>query len=254
MGSRSKLPDSIIEMSATQLSRAIAARVVSCREVMTAYLDQIETYNGVYNAIVALVDRDVLMEQAAAADRELDNGEHRGWMHGMPQAPKDLSNCAEFPTTSGFRGFVDNVAKSDALFVQRIRDAGAIFIGKTNTPEFGLGSQTYNGVYGITRNAWDPILCAGGSSGGRAGDAHAARCRWQRHDGFAEKPWRLQRGTLAVTPMVNVPVGFGSDGRPMGLQIIGPPGEDMRTLRFADTYTFLTDYLDQSPKLRESLA
>jgi len=135
---------------------------------MTAFLDRIDRYNGVYNAIVALADRDELMCEAATADRELAQGKYRGWMHGMTQAPKDLSNCAGFPTTPGFRGFADNVVASDGLFVRRMRESGAIFIGKTNIPELGLGSQTYNDLYDTTRNARTPALCAGGSSGGTA--------------------------------------------------------------------------------------
>ena len=155
-------------MAATQLSGAIAARRVSCGEVMTAYLDRIERLNPVYNAIVALVDRDQLMAQAKAADRELDRGLHRGWLHGIPMAVKDLAHVKGLVTSFGFRGLADAVAGEDSLFVARLRQAGAIFIGKTNTPEFGLGSQTYNHLHGTTGNAYNPKLSAGGSSGGAA--------------------------------------------------------------------------------------
>src|SRR5690606_37376443 len=92
----------------------------------------------------------------------------RGWMHGFPVAIKDLSDAAGLPTTRGSRTSSGQPAASDALFVQRMKQAGAIVIGKTNTPEFGLGSHTYNEVFGITRNAWDPARSAGGSSGGAA--------------------------------------------------------------------------------------
>lgn len=158
----------ITELSATQLSSAIKQRQVSCVEVMQAYLDRIERYNPLYNAIVSLQDADQLMQQAASADDALAKGEYRGWMHGMPHAVKDLSDVRGILTTSGSPILKNNIAKSDAIFVERIRKQGAIFIGKTNVPEFGLGSQSYNPVFGVTRNAYDPALCAGGSSGGAA--------------------------------------------------------------------------------------
>lgn len=162
------LPTDICDLSALQLSRAIRARAVSCREVMSAYLDRIERYNPVYNAIVALRERSDLLAQADAADAALRRGEYRGWMHGMPHAVKDLADVEGMVTTGGSPLFRDHVASQDSLITRRIREAGAIFIGKTNVPEYGLGSQTYNPVYGTTRNAWNPDLIAGGSSGGAA--------------------------------------------------------------------------------------
>jgi amidase len=135
---------------------------------MSAYLDRIERYNPVYNAIVSLRERDELMAEAAAADRELDAGQCRGWMHGMPQAVKDLEDVKGLPTSYGSPIFAGEVADSEGAMVRRIRDAGAIFIGKTNTPEFGMGSQTYNPVFGATGSACNPELTAGGSSGGAA--------------------------------------------------------------------------------------
>ena len=161
-------PSEIVALPATELSSAIRQGSVSCRDVMTAYLDHIERYNPTYNAIVALRSREVLMEEAGAADDDLARGHYRGWMHGFPHAVKDLAATRGIATTMGSPLFKDSVPEQDAIFVERLRNAGAILIGKTNTPEFGLGSQTYNSVYGITRNAYDPALCAGGSSGGAA--------------------------------------------------------------------------------------
>ncbi len=157
-----------LKTDATELSRLIAAREVSCVEVMTAYLARIARLNPTYNAVISLRDRDDLMADAQAADRELAAGRRRGWMHGFPLAVKDLAATAGIRTTFGSPLFADNVPDADCLMVARMRAAGAIVIGKTNTPELGLGSHTYNPVHGITRNAWKPELSAGGSSGGTA--------------------------------------------------------------------------------------
>ena len=162
------LPADITDLSASELSNAIKKRQVSCVEVMQAYLQRIDLYNPIYNAIVGIPETDVLLRQAGAADRALDAGEYWGWMHGMPHAVKDLSNVKGMISSRGSPIFKDNVAQHDSIFVERLRAQGAIFIGKTNVPEFGLGSQTYNSVYGTTRNAYDPALIAGGSSGGAA--------------------------------------------------------------------------------------
>jgi amidase len=158
----------LVALSATALSAAIHRRDVSCREVMRAYLAQIERFNPHVNALVSLQPADALLRQADARDAQLARGESMGWMHGMPQAPKDLAATAGIATTMGYRGLADHVPAHDALVVERVRRAGAILVGKSNTPEFGLGSHTYNAVFGVTRNAWDPRRSAGGSSGGAA--------------------------------------------------------------------------------------
>ena len=150
------------------LNAAIRSRQVSCLEVMTAYLDHIERINPQVNAIVALQDRDALLAQARERDVQLDRREPAGPLHGFPFAVKDLTPVKGLPHTFGSPIFKDTVAAADSVMVERLRQAGAIFIGKTNTPEFGLGSHTYNQVHGITRNAYDPSRSAGGSSGGAA--------------------------------------------------------------------------------------
>lgn len=166
--SASELPSDITAMTATQLSVAIRLRKVSCREVMQAYLARIERYNSVYNAIVSRVDSDELLMQADIADQELEQGEVRGWMHGMPHAVKDLANVKGLPTSYGSPLFAGTIATDDDFAIARIRREGPIFIGKTNTPEFGFGSQSYNPVFGATGCAYDASLTAGGSSGGAA--------------------------------------------------------------------------------------
>jgi amidase len=164
----SRSQQAIVELNACDLSRVIQQRQLSCREVMQAYLAQIETFNPQVNALVALRPASELLKQADEHDRLLARGEWRGWMHGMPLAVKDLAQVRDLPTSMGSPLFAGRPASQDAISVARMRASGAIFIGRSNVPEFGLGSQSYNRVYGVTRNAWDRRLCAGGSSGGAA--------------------------------------------------------------------------------------
>jgi amidase len=159
---------SLVMMSARALADAIRARQVSCVEVMTAYLEHIERINPLVNAIVALRDRDALLAEAKEKDAQISRGEATGPLHGLPFAIKDLFPVKGMRTTSGSLILKDFIAPADSLMVTRLRTAGAIIIGKTNTPEFGLGSHTYNAVYGPTRNAYDQSRSAGGSSGGAA--------------------------------------------------------------------------------------
>lgn len=158
----------IVLADAVTLSQRIHARDWSCRDVMQAYLQQIDHFNPYVNAIVSRVDSDRLLLQADERDQQLAHGASLGWMHGFPQAIKDLTPTAGITTTFGSAAFAQFVPALDALMVRRMKAAGAILIGKTNTPEFGLGSHTYNSVFGITRNAYDVSLSAGGSSGGAA--------------------------------------------------------------------------------------
>ena len=156
------------EISADALSQAIHSKQVSCREVMQITLNQIAQHNPQSNALVSLADGDDLLRQADERDAQLARGESMGWMHGMPQAMKDLSHVAGFRTTLGSPLMRDVVASEDGLMASRMKASGCIVIGKTNTPEFGLGSHTFNEVFGATRNAWDAGKTAGGSSGGAA--------------------------------------------------------------------------------------
>lgn len=160
--------DTLTRWSATTLRRAIDAREVSCVEVMGAYLDRIDAFNPGYNAIVSRVDRDVLLTRARERDDQLGNGQHQGALHGFPMAIKDLAATAGVTTTYGSPLFARHVPTQDDLTVARMKRAGGIVIGKTNVPEFGLGSNTVNPVFGATRNAIDPSRTAGGSSGGAA--------------------------------------------------------------------------------------
>jgi len=164
----------ITQLGALDLSRAIHTRQVSCNEVMRATLAQVDRLNPTSHAIVSRVDSATLLTQADERDAQLACGESMGWLHGIPQAVKDLANVQGLRTSLGSPLMKDFVAGEDGLMASRMKAAGAIVIGKTNTPEFGLGSHTFNEVFGATRNAWDPSKSAGGSSGG-AGVALAQR-------------------------------------------------------------------------------
>ena len=158
----------ITDLCATDLSRHIHSRSVSCVDVMRAYLARIGQLNPRFNAIVNRASEHDLLAQAEQCDQELSRGQSRGWLHGMPQAIKDTANAAGFPTTFGSALLEKNVASKDAIMVARMKAAGCIVIGKTNMPEFALGSHTFNNLFGTTRNAWDTSVSAGGSSGGAA--------------------------------------------------------------------------------------
>ncbi|REC94417.1 amidase [Kushneria indalinina] len=173
-GAGADLPGEIVGWDASRLSEAIHAREVSCREVMRAYLGHIDRCNPRVNAIVSRRDDDVLLREADQCDLELQQGKSRGWLHGIPQAIKDLTDAKGLPTSMGSPLLAGQIAERDSLMAGRMRQAGALFIGKTNTPEFGLGSHTFNEVFGVTCNPWQPALSAGGSSGGAAA---ALACR-----------------------------------------------------------------------------
>jgi amidase len=161
-------PSDIVMMDAVGLAEAIRARRVSCVEVMGAYLEHIERINPRVNAIVALQDRTALLAQARERDAQLARGEVMGPLHGFPHAVKDLAPVEGIRMTKGTPVLKDFIPAADSIMVGRLRRAGAIFIGKTNVPEFGLGSHTFNPVYGATLNAYDQARSAGGSSGGAA--------------------------------------------------------------------------------------
>jgi len=162
-------PDSsLCDLDATALSMAIQARKVSCTEVMQAYLARIERLNPQSKAIVNLAPADKLRDQARACDDELARGHSRGWLHGIPQAIKDTGHALGFPSTQGSRVLARQMPRTDSIMTARMKAAGCIVIGKTNMPELGLGSHTFNELFGATPNAWDPAVSAGGSSGGAA--------------------------------------------------------------------------------------
>lgn len=155
-------------MRAVDLLDAIRRKNLSAREVMQAHLKQIDRLNTKVNALVTLVPEDELMKQAAAADEALAHGNWLGPLHGLPVAVKDLHETKGIRTTFGSPLHKNYVPAFDCRVVQREKDAGAIILGKTNVPEFGLGSQTFNPIFGSTRNPYDLAKTCGGSTGGGA--------------------------------------------------------------------------------------
>ncbi|TPI37297.1 amidase [Mesorhizobium sp. B3-1-9] len=158
----------ICRLPAVELAGKIRQRHLSAREVAGAFLDRIEAVNPLVNAVVSLRERADILAEADRADAHLARGGEAGALFGLPIAIKDLALTKELRTTFGSPIFADFIPDVDDFFVERVRKAGAIIIGKTNVPEFGLGSNTYNPVFGPTLNAFDPALTAGGSSGGAA--------------------------------------------------------------------------------------
>jgi len=157
----------ICELTAVEMARRLRTRDLSAREVMAAHLGRIAERNPRLNAIVTLA-ADRAMERARRADESLADGATVGPLHGLPVAHKDLLLTNGMRTTFGSPLFRDFVPDQDALIVERLRAAGAIAVGKTNTPEFGAGSQTFNPLFGATLNPYDETKTCGGSSGGAA--------------------------------------------------------------------------------------
>jgi amidase len=158
----------LTDLDAHALSQGLHARQFSCRELMQATLSRIHRLNPAANAIVNLADDAAMLAQAEARDAELARGHSRGWLHGLPQAIKDTGHAVGFPTTFGSPLLSQAWPAQDSLYVARMKAAGCIVVGKTNMPELGLGSHTYNPLFGITANPWDTTRTAGGSSGGAA--------------------------------------------------------------------------------------
>jgi amidase len=156
----------LLERDAVELTRAIAAHELSAEDLMAATLARIEAVNPRFGAIVALRDAEALLAEARAQDAAIARGAPAGPLQGLPIAIKDLVDVAGLPTTKGSRLLKDFVPAADSLMVRRLKAAGALIIGKTNVPEFALGSYSFNPVYGATRNAYDERLTAGGSSSG----------------------------------------------------------------------------------------
>jgi amidase len=163
---KGKVPE-ICFLTATEMARRIKRKELSAREALDAHLHQIERVNPQVNAVVTLV-ADRAKETARRLDESAARNRFVGPLHGLPVAHKDLVETKGIRTTYGSPIYKDNVPDFNALMVDRIQAAGAITIGKTNTPEFGAGSQTFNPVFGATRNPWDLTKTCGGSSGGAA--------------------------------------------------------------------------------------
>ena len=162
-------PPLLLQHDASTLSTLLERREVSAAKLMEETLQRIDDINPVVNALISLRSRQDLLTAAKEADAELDEGRKRGTLHGIPIAIKDLSDTAGILSTKGGSPMhSDRIPDTDDLFVSRLKEAGAIVIGKTNAPELGLGSHTFNQQFGTTYNPYDKSLTAGGSSGGAA--------------------------------------------------------------------------------------
>ena len=168
MTTQAQSPSEICFKDAVELARMIRTKEISAVEVMTAFLAQIKRVNPKVNAIPTFIGEEAALRAAKEADDRLAKGQTPLALHGFPHAVKDLVATAGIRTTQGSPIYKDFVPTSDDLLVQRLKAAGAIIIGKTNTPEFGAGSHTFNPVFGPTRNPYDVSKSCGGSSGGAA--------------------------------------------------------------------------------------
>lgn len=158
--------EELARFSASAVRRMIGRRAVSPVDVVAACLEQVERYNDTINAVVTLNEQ--ALDEARRLERQTMRGEAMGLLHGLPVGIKDVTPVAGLRTTYGSPLYADHVPEEDALVVRRLREAGAIILGKTNTPEFAAGGNTFNDVFGPTRNPWNPALTAGGSTGGGA--------------------------------------------------------------------------------------
>ncbi len=241
-------PDEICDLTAVEMAARIRRKELSAREVMAAHLARIERVNPRVNAIVTLVPERALAD-AAAADAALAKGRPLGRLHGLPVAHKDLVDTAGIRTTRGSPFYRDNVPTRDALIVTRIRQAGAITLGKTNTPEFGAGSQTFNPVFGPTRNPFNLAKTVGGSSGGAAA---ALRCGMVPIADGSDTGGSL-RNPAAFCSVVGIRPAPGrvprEDGAWSPLSVSGPMG---RTV--ADVALFLSAIAGPHPADPNSIA
>ncbi|MCH7983040.1 MAG: amidase [Chloroflexi bacterium] len=235
----------LVFKTAREQARLIADGEISSVELVGAHLEQIGKVNPVVNAMVTMVAESA-MEQAGLADKARSTGEELGPLHGLPIAIKDLQDTAGILTTHGSPIYKDNVPARDALIVERVKNAGAIIVGKSNTPEFGAGSQTFNPVFGATRNPYDTTRTCGGSSGG-AGVALACGmvpiATGSDHGGSLRNPaaWSNVVGIRASqgrVPAINGDLGWstpstdGPMGRTVGdvaLQLSVMAGHDSRS-------------------------
>jgi amidase len=221
-------------MAARELAALIRERSISAREVMAAFLRQIDRENPKINAIVAKLDDEKCLALADEADRCLVRGDAVGSLHGLPFAFKDLDAAVGFPLTRGSPIFRNFMPAEDSVLVERLRTAGVIPIGKTNVSEFGMGSHTYNEVYGTTLNPYDLTKSAGGSSGG-AGAALAAGllplASGSDLGGSLRNPANFNnivalRPTVGLVPAAPVVLPF------LGFSVKGPMGRTVADVAF----------------------
>src|SRR5262245_59287242 len=223
---------SLVEHSAPELRRMIAAKTISPLELLDACIARIEKINPLVNAVTA-TDFEQAREQARAAERAVMRGESLGLLHGLPVGVKDLEATAGLLTTFGSPRFRDFVPDQDVELVARLRRAGGIVTAKTNVPELGAGANTRNPVWGATGNPFNPNLNAGGSSGGSAAALACDMlpvCTGSDTGGSLRIP-AAKCGVVGFRPSPGV---VPMDGRPLGwtpISVLGPMGRSVADLR-----------------------
>ena len=216
--------DEICYMSATELVQLIRVRKLSAREIMVAHLERIALANPKLNAIVAKLDDAACLALADAADKRAKNASQLPPLHGLPTAFKDLQPAVGFPYTRGSLIYKDAMPTVDSLFVERLRKAGALPIGKTNTPEFGMGSHTFNKVYGTTLNPYDQTKTAGGSSGGAAVSLATGMlpiADGSDHGGSLRNPGNFNN-IVGMRPSVGLTPNYPTSFPWLGFSVAGP--------------------------------
>ncbi|ROR73379.1 amidase [Bogoriella caseilytica] len=222
------MSDELTGRTAADLAALLRGGAVSAAEAMDAHLRRIEAVNPAVNAVVDL-QAERAIAGARAADEHRSAGGRLGPLHGLPVAHKDLIPARGFRFTQGSTLHAERVAEVDHVVVERMQAAGAISVGKTNVPEFGLGSHSFNAVYGVTRNPWDLSRTAGGSSGG-AGAALAARMLPLADGSDTGGSLRNPASFCGVTALRPSPgtVPSWPDAHPFGrLSVKGPMGRDV---------------------------
>ncbi len=233
----------LCDQTATEQKRLLDRRDVSAVELLDAHLERIDAANPVINAVVAL-DRDVARRSADRIDDARAAGEPVGPLAGLVTAHKDLTDTVDFPTTYGCPVFADHVPVADSLLVSRMKAAGAVAVGKTNVPEFGTGSHTFNPIYGTTVNPWDTARSAGGSSGGAAAALAAGMvsiadgsdfggslrnpAAWNNVVGFRSSPGlvpMIGRGVARSSFPISGAMGRTVDDLALLLNVIGAPDQ-----------------------------
>jgi Asp-tRNA(Asn)/Glu-tRNA(Gln) amidotransferase A subunit family amidase len=238
-------------LTATEMGRRLRTKDLSAREVVAAHLRQVGRTNPRVNALVTLVAEQAMV-RAQEADDRLARGEVTGPLHGLPLAHKDLQDTAGIRTTYGSLIYRDHVPGRDSLLVERLRKAGAITLGKTNTPEFGAGSQTFNKVFGATLNPYDPSRTCGGSSGGAAASLACGMVPLADGSDEAFKAWRAwafelklakdlerHRGQMKDTVVWNIEAGARLTGPQLGQAEVLRTQAYQRVREFLEGYEFL---------------
>lgn len=216
------------------MARVVRAREVSAQEVMAAHLRQIDLVNPRVNAIVSKLPNDQCLALAAGADRKMAKGEPVGPLHGLPIAIKDTEPAVGFPFTRGSAIYKDDMPAGDSVIVERLRAAGMLVIGKTNVPEFGMGSHTYNELFGATVNPYDLTKSAGGSSGGAAAALATGLMPFANGSdlgGSLRNPANFNnvvalRPTVGLVPISPAPMSFG------GFLVKGPMARSVSDTAF----------------------